>query len=86
MQNLTIGYFQLRESKLKAIEKKIVSVLDRYKEEAGKIQGNWTDEDREKFKDWNNYHDKHDKIQALIFENWSRYKAWHYAVKGFNVY
>lgn len=79
-------HFINREKTLKAIESRIDLILRNYKEEAEKITGNWTQEDREKFKDWNLYHDKKDKVTSLLHTNWSNYKDWHFETYQFNVY
>ena len=37
-------------------------------------------------KDWNKWHDLHDRLQDRLVDNWSNFKEWHFNTFQFNTY
>ena len=75
-----------KEKALKLALQRVENKLAQFQEYAAKISGPWTDADREITKDWNNWHDLHDRITGRLRDNWSNYHDWHWDTHGFNVY
>ena len=70
---------------LKAIDK-VKFKLKAYKRQAAKIKGSWTDEDREKFSDWNSLHDLEYRLQNRFDQNVSNWHQWRFDTFGWTAY
>jgi len=81
-----IEQFKNKEDRLSKAIEKVDTKLKQFKGYADKIQGNWSDKDREYTKDWNNLHDLRDRLESRLFDNWSEFKTWHFDTFGFNTY
>lgn len=78
--------FIIKEALIKKAIERVENKLAQYNQEAAKIKGNWSNEDQQKFKDWNNWHDLQYRLEQRLWENWSNYKDWHYKKYDFNTY
>jgi len=67
MKNLK--YFKKKEGLINRAIERVKDKLSWFKSEGEKIQGNWTDADREHLKDWNNWHDLQYRLEERLWQN-----------------
>lgn len=83
---MTAQYFISKQDSIQKAINRIQSKLEHYSNESAKIQGNWTDADRERFKDWNNLHDLEYRLTSRLSDNYSNYQQWHFDTFGWVAY
>lgn len=93
MINLSVTYTEINYDYFKAKERAINTALDmvkarleHYKNESEKILGNWSDADRERFKDWNNWHDLQYRLEQRLWDNYCNYQSYCFEKHGISVY
>lgn len=79
-------YFKQRETLINKRLEKVRDILNTYKQESKKIVGRWNDEDREKFKDWNRYHDIETTLESQLKENYFDYQDYCFEKTDIAVY
>lgn len=80
------NYFKERETLINKRLEKVRDILNTYKQESQKIVGKWTDEDREKFKNWNRYHDIETTLEYQLKENYFDYQDYYFNKTGVAIY
>jgi uncharacterized protein YutD len=80
------NHFKTIEKRISKRLDKFREILTQYKTEAEKIKGRWTDEDREKFKNWNRLHDIETILECQLRENYFHYQNFCFDNVGIAVY
>ncbi len=75
-----------KETRINKAILKVQGKLAQYEMEAEKIQGNWSEADQQRFKDWNSLHDLEYRLEQRLWSNWSEFKEWHWNKYQFNTY
>ncbi len=84
--NKVFNFHKRKEAILQLAIQKVDIKLDFYSKESEKIQGNWSDSDREKFKDWNNLHDLKDRLMSRLNDNYCSYQSFCFRRFGIAIY
>jgi hypothetical protein len=79
------NYYKNREAQLNRILCIITNRLEWYKAGAEKIVGNWSEADQERFKHWNDWHDREYRIKNLLWDNYSDYQTYCFTTYGVSV-
>jgi predicted nuclease with TOPRIM domain len=83
---MNANYFIQKQDRINSAIEKVQDKLKWFSTEAAKIVGNWTAENHEQFKDWNNYHDLKDRLEMRRTANYCDYQSWHFNTKGWAAY
>lgn len=75
-----------KETRLNKAIERVQNKLTQYSQEAEKIKGNWSSEDQQRLKNWNDWHDLQYRLEDRLKDNWSSYKEWHWEKFQFNTY
>ena len=81
-----LKYFKKKEKLIRKAIERVKTKLNWFKSESEKIPGYWTDEHREYFKDWDNWHDLQYRLEQRLWNNWSEFKDWNWDTYEMNVY
>ena len=77
--------YQAKQERIRQAHEKVTAKIYQYKQEASAIVGQWTEQDHERFKDWNKLHDLEYRLLMRGRDNWNAHQHQQFITNGFAI-